>query len=239
MRKTSILSTAFAVIVAAVVSLTPTTGEAAKAQKTGYLQDYARLGHVGGVPVEQVWIDPDFSAKDYSSLYVAPVQVHPGSTRDPQTLGGAQMLAKAMQKDLVERLRATEMFAVVSGDDFMRKGDKSVLVLQTRITVIDNGGNWMRKIVGFSPKAATVQLEGKVFDARYKRSFIEFADKRVNHGSVPMMGYCNTTDPGYLNGVSLKNISKGIVEMLAYTKENIPMSAKPPRTHHTNRVQSY
>jgi hypothetical protein len=33
------------------------------AQPTGFLQDYHRLGHVGGVPLEQVWINPEFDVR--------------------------------------------------------------------------------------------------------------------------------------------------------------------------------
>ena len=213
-------------LAATIVAFLPCEANAVKAVKTGYLQDYARLRHVGGVPIEQVWIDTDFNSKDFATLYVMPVQVDPGTTRNPQQMAAAQDLAKLMQNDMIERFRTAEMFNLVSGESFLKKGDKNVLVLQTRITIIDNGSPL--RIFGIGPKAPTVQLEGKFFDARYKRTFIEFADRRANIGNYLLLGFCNTTNGDVLNGISLKNMSKALVDLVAYTKENQSLAERKP-----------
>ncbi len=200
---------------------------AAKAIKTGYLQDYARLGHIGGVPVEQVWVDSNFDIKNFSTLYVTPVQVDIGAARDAQSLANAQRLAKLTQAEIVNDFKAARMFNVVAGNSFLKKGDKNVLVLQTRITVIDNGRGWLRNLIGFGLGGTTVQLEGKVFDARYKRTYIEFADRRVNAKNSLFGKKRSTTDAEFLEGIDLKRISQAIVDLFAYTKENGPIQNKP------------
>ncbi len=223
-----IKSIVLAVMVFSIAPALPVYG--AKAVKTGYLQDYARLGHVGGVPVEQVWVDPDFDIKNFSTLYITPVQVAPGAAQDAQSLANAKKLSKMMQAQMVSSFKTTEMFNVVAGNSFLKKGDKSVLVLQTRITIIDNGKGWVRNLIGFGAGATTVQLEGKVFDARYKRTYMEFADRRVNPGNRFFGGKKSTCDAEFLQGIDLKRISQALVDLFAYTKENSPTSKKPPVT---------
>src|ERR1043166_6565952 len=80
---------------------------AANAFKTGYLQDYHRLGHVGGVPLEQVWIEPLFDIRDYRVLYIPPVQIDPTAWRhhgEPEH-EIAERLGQAYHDELVRQLQ--------------------------------------------------------------------------------------------------------------------------------------
>ena len=120
----------------AALAVTAVSAFAAKAHKTGWLQDYHRLNHIGGVPLEQVWVQPEFDVRAYRVLDIAPVQIEPCATRrngEPDRQA-AQRLADAFRKQLENRLREVGIFEVVSTDPYSSTARSQALTLQVRIT---------------------------------------------------------------------------------------------------------
>ncbi|MCX7719356.1 MAG: DUF4410 domain-containing protein [Candidatus Sumerlaeaceae bacterium] len=212
-----------AALAAAVVCASPAT--AAKAHKTGWLQDYHRLGHIGGVPLEQVWLHPEFDIREYRSLYIAPVEIdcvayrrHPDIDR-----GNAQRLGAAIRAHLEQQLKGAGIFAFVSTDPYFMTARHQALTLQLRLTEMNSGNPDARALIGFGAGATEVQLEGKLYDNKTKRTFVEFADRRLHPGSSLLFGRSATCDSEYLMGVDLKGIMRGVVKLFIYMREEGPL----------------
>ena len=199
--------------------------QAAKAHKTGWLQDYHRLGHIGGVPIEQVWLHPEFDIREYRSLYIAPVEIDcVAYRRHPETdHGNAQRLGAALRAHLEQQLQGAGIFAFVSTDPYFMTARHQALTLQLRLTEVNSGNPDARALIGFGAGATEIQLEGKLFDNKTKRTFVEFADRRLHPGSSLLFGRAATCDSEYLLGVDLKGIMRGIVKLFVYMREEGPL----------------
>ena len=202
----------------------------ATAFKTGcFLQDYNRLGHIGGVPIEQVWLHPEFDIRAYRTLYIAPVQIDPvalrhGGQADHQM---AQNLAVALRNELTCQLQGAGIFTVVSNDPAFMNYRQGGLTLQLRITEIASGNAAARTFIGLGAGATQVQLEGKIFDSATRVTFAEFADRRLHPGSTLLMGASATGDAEYLIGIDLKQMSRAVVKLFIYTREEGPLGTQP------------
>lgn len=194
------------------------------AYNTGYLQDYHRLGHVGGVPLEQVWIEPEFDVREYRILYIAPVQIDPLAYRrhgepDRQI---ARRMANAIRKELECQLQAAGIFAVVTTDPYFYKVHDQALTLETRITEIGSGNPNARVFLGFGAGATEVQIEGKVFEHKYCRTLAEFADRRLHPGGSILWGPELTANSEYLIGADVKQILRGVLKLFIFLREEVP-----------------
>lgn len=212
-----------ALLVASVLLLV-SVAAAQTVQPSGYLQDYRRLGHVGGVPVEQVWIEPHFDIRNYRNIYVAPVQIDPYAYRrhGQQDADAARRLAQAFRASLVEQLQASGIFAVVSTDPYWSTPRHQTLILYTRITEMNSGNPRARKWIGLGAGATEVQIEGKIIETREKRTLCEFADRRFHPGNVWLWGHCTAEHSEYLIGIDMKQILSGVVKLFIYMREEGP-----------------
>ena len=192
--------------------------------KTGYLQDYHRLGHVGVVPLEQVWIHPEFDIREYRTLYVAPVRIDSTAYRrnGQQDFQSAVRLAAACRAELERQIRGMQIFAFVSSDPYFSTQRHGVLTLETRITEFYSGNPKARKISGFGPGATEVQLEGKVIENKNCRSMVEFADRRINPGPLFFLDEKASSDSEHLIGNDLSRILNGIVKLFVFMRESGP-----------------
>lgn len=213
-------------LLAAAALLTAPAAEApaATAHKNGYLQDYHRLGHVGGVPLEQVWIHPELNVLDYRTLYIAPVQVDPLAYRrhgeaDRQK---ALRLGAALREQLALQLQGAGIFRFVSTDPYFAVPRHGGLVLEMRITEINSGNAGLRKTLGFGAGATEIQLEGKLIEARTCRTLFEFADRRLHGGDALLLGRRKAADAEYLMGINLRMIMDGIVKLFIHLRESGP-----------------
>lgn len=198
---------------------------AAKAHMTGWLQDYHRLGHIGGVPIEQVWLHPEFDIRDFRTLYIAPVQIDPAaySRRGAEDRAMAQRLGAALRLELLQQLQSAGIFTFVTDDPYFRNSRKGGLTLELRITQIYSGNAKSRSFIGLGAGATEVQIEGKLYDTASCRTFVELADRRMHTGSSLITGQAATRDAEYLIGIDMKQIMRGIVKLFIYMREEGPL----------------
>ncbi|MBX7244336.1 MAG: DUF4410 domain-containing protein [Candidatus Sumerlaeaceae bacterium] len=222
-RRTAMLLLAGALVWAAA------PGYSAKAFKTGWLQDYHRLGHVGGVPLEQIWIDGEFDIRNYRVLYVPPVQIDPCAYRKGGECdrAAAQRLATELRSNLVRQLQAAGIFEFVSTDPYFMNSGRQALTLQLRITELFTGNPKARSYIGLGAGATQVQLEGKLYDQHSTRTWMEFADRRLHTGSTLLIGKSATEDGEYLIGIDLKQMMDGIFKAFVYMREEGPVNNQP------------
>lgn len=192
------------------------------AQHTGFLQDYHRLGHVGGVQLEQVWIDPAFDVRAWRTLYVAPTRIDPQAYyRNPQLDHGiATQISQSLQAQLTGNLQQAGIFQFVSDDPFFSGKRAQALTLETRITEISSGisatGDNCRG--GFT----TIQIEGKVIENRTCRTLVEFADRRNHPGNFLCGGRTTPGESQYFLNLDSNGIMRGIVQLFIYLREMGP-----------------
>ena len=211
---------------AGALAVTAVSAFAGTAHKTGWLQDYHRLNHIGGVPLEQVWVQPEFDVRAYRVLYIAPVQVEPCAYRrnGEQDHQAAQRLAAAVRQQLEVRLREAGIFEVVSTDPYFSAARSQALTLQVRITEFNSGNPGARALIGFGAGATEVQLEGKVIENKTGRTLSEFADRRLHPGGSLLLGPKATKDSEYLIGIDMKGILDGVAKLFVYLREEGPQN---------------
>lgn len=205
-----------------------TTGVAAaqvtSAQQTGYLQDYHRLGHVGGVPLEQVWINPAFDIREYRTLYIAPTRIDPSAYyRNPMMDHAiATQVSTYLQKALTAQLQGAGIFKFASDDPWFSGKRPQALTLETRITEIYSGDPEQRYRKGFGAGHTIIQIEGKIIENRTCRTLVEFADRRIHPGDAMIIGRQKSADSGYLISLDTNGIMRGIIQMFIYLREEGP-----------------
>lgn len=215
---TAILSTA-ALACSGVASAQVTS-----AQQTGYLQDYHRLGHVGGVTIEQVWINPSFDVREYRTLYIAPTQIDPSAYyRSPgMDHAIATQISKNIQTSLTGQLQGAGIFKFVSDDPYFSAKRPQALTLETRITEIYSGDPEARYRKGFGAGATVIQIEGKIIENRTCRTLVEFADRRNHPGDAMVLGRKKSADSFYLLSLDTNGIIRGIIQLAVYLREMGP-----------------
>lgn len=193
-------------------------------QPSGWLEDYHRLEHIGGVPLEQVWVAPDFDIRNYHTLYLAPVQVdqrvfrHRGDAMREM----AQRLLEAFRKTLNRSLQDAEVFRVVSTDPYFSMARQGALTLQLRVTQLSPGSPPVRALIGFGAGATKVQVEGKLIDQATGEVLAEFADMRMHPGGALVWGVRTAMDSEFLLGVDLKQMIDGITKLFIHLQEEGP-----------------
>jgi len=217
------LLSAFALIGVAVAP-TVVAGQITTAQPTGFLQDYYRLGHVGGVQLEQVWINPAFDVRAYRTLYVAPTRIDPQAYyRNPQMDHGiATQISQSLQAQLTGQLQGAGIFQFVSDDPFFSGKRPQALTLETRITEIYSGDPQKRYENGFGAGHTTIQIEGKIVENRTCRTLVEFADRRLNPGDALFIGRAKSANGQYLLNLDSNGVMRGIVQLFIYLREMGP-----------------
>jgi hypothetical protein len=197
----------------------------ATARPVGQLQSYQRLGHIGGVPLEQVWIAPDFNIQDYRVLYVAPPRVDKFATarhRDRDHIA-ARRLPAGFQRAAVREFQKLGIFDVVTANPAFSGGDRGVLALRTEFVEVHTGNAWSRTFVGHGLGATRVELHGSLVDVERGRTVMEFADRRINHGAALIMGEDKASDPEFLIGIDLAGIVDGLAKTFIYMREEGPV----------------
>jgi hypothetical protein len=193
-------------------------------QPSGWLQDYHRLGHVGGVPIEQLYIEPEFDIRNFRTLYIAPVQIDPLAYRrkGEEDHVKAERLGVALRKVLEQEIKDLGIFEVVSTDPYFMTVHEQALTLQTRITEINSGNPRQRVMIGFGAGATEVQIEGKIFEHKTCRTLVEFADRRLHPGGAMLWGNKKASDSEFLIGIDMKGILDGIVKLFIFLREEGP-----------------
>jgi hypothetical protein len=193
-------------------------------QPAGWLQDYDRLGHIGGVPIEQVWVHPEFDVQSYRTLYVAPVQIDPLAYRrkGEQDHESAGRLAKTFRQVLNKELQESGIFPIVSTDPYFAPSRDGALTLQIRITEFNSGNPSARAWIGFGAGATEVQIEGKVIENSTCRTLVEFADRRLHPGGALLWGAKLAKNGEFLIGVDMKQILRGVVKLFVHLREEGP-----------------
>lgn len=191
------------------------------AQQTGYLQDYYRMNHIGGVPLEQVWIEPELDLRKYRTLYVAPTRIDPSAyykkgEADHQI---ATKIASGLHADLVRELQGAGIFQFVADDPFFAAPRYQALTLETRITEIYSGDPEKRNKPGFGSGATAIQIEGKLIENRTCRTLFEFADRRNHPGDALWVGKKRSADSQYLIALDSTHIKRGILKLFIYLRE--------------------
>ncbi len=213
-------------VFAAALSLAAASASAqiTTAQQTGYLQDYHRLGHVGGVQLEQVWINPSFDVRAYRTLYIAPTRIDPAAYyRCPQIDHAiATQISQTLQAQLTAQLQGAGIFKFVSDDPFFSGKRPQALTLETRITEIYSGDPDRRYRLGFGAGHTIIQIEGKIIENRTCRTLVEFADRRIHPGDALIIGRRMSADGQYLLNLDSNGIMRGIVQLFIYLREMGP-----------------
>lgn len=202
----------------------PAVAQVTSAQQTGYLQDYHRLGHVGGVPLEQVWINPSFDIREYRTLYVAPTRIDPSAYyRMPQMDSAiATQISTALHNTLTRQLQGAGIFSFVSDDAYFSAKRPQALTLETRITEIYSGNPEDRARIGFGKGHTIIQIEGKIIENRTCRTLVEFADRRIHPGDAMIIGRQKSADSAYLISLDTNGIMRGIIQLFIYMREEGP-----------------
>lgn len=193
-------------------------------QPSGFLQDYHRLYHVGGVPLEQVWIEPGFNIQDYRTLYIPPVQIDPLAYRrhGEEDHQKAQRIGVELRKRVERELKDAGIFAVVSTDPYFSTVRQQALTLQLRISEINSGNPRQRVLIGFGAGSTEIQIEGKLFEHKYCRTLAEFADRRLHGGAALLWGSKAASDSEFLMGIDAKQILSAIVKLFIFMREEGP-----------------
>jgi hypothetical protein len=215
---------ALAAAACALVSFASAEPMVTSAQQTGFLQDYYRMNHVGGVPIEQVWIEPELDVRKYRTLYIAPTQIDPSAyyrkgEMDHQI---ATNIANGLHADLVRELQGAGIFQFVSDDPFFAAPRNQALTLVTRVTEISSGDPEKRYKPGFGAGATMIQIEGKLVENRTCRTLIEFADRRNHPGDALWVGKKHSADGQYLIALDSMGIMRGIIKLFIYLREMGP-----------------
>lgn len=202
----------------------PAGAQVTSAQQTGYLQDYHRLGHVGGVQLEQVWINPAFDVRDWRTLYIAPTRIDPQAYyRNPSMDHAiATQLSQSLQAQITSQLQGAGIFKFVSADPWFSGKRPEALTLETRITEIYSGDARERYEKGFGNGHTIVQIEGKIIENRTCRTLVEFADRRLHPGDAMIIGRAKSADGQYLLNLDTNGIMRGIVQLFIYLREMGP-----------------
>lgn len=220
--KTRLLLSAFAL--AAITGTGTLHAQVTSAQQTGYLQDYHRLGHVGGVQLEQVWIHPAFDVRAWRTLYIAPTRIDPSAYyRNPQMdQAMATQISQSLQANLTGQLQGAGIFPFVSSDPWFSGKRPQALTLETRITEIYSGDPEQRYSKGFGNGHTIIQIEGKIIENRTCRTVAEFADRRLHPGDAMIIGRQKSADGQYLLNLDSNGIMRGIVQLFIYLREMGP-----------------
>lgn len=191
------------------------------AQQTGFLQDYYRMNHIGGVPLEQVWIEPELDLRNYRTLYIAPTRIDQSAyyKKGEQDHQIATNIANGIHADLVRELQGAGIFQFVSSDPFFAGKRRQALTLETRITEIYSGDPEKRYRPGFGAGATAIQIEGKLIENRTCRTLIEFADRRNHPGDALWVGKKHSADSQYLIALDSSGILRGVVKLFIYLRE--------------------
>lgn len=211
--------------IAGAVALTGAAqAQVTSSQQTGYLQDYHRLGHVGGVPLEQVWINPSFDIRAYRTLYIAPTRIDPSAYyRCPQIDASiATLISRNLQAALTAQLQGAGIFKFASSDPYFSAKRPQALTLETRITEIYSGDPEKRYKVGFGNGHTIIQIEGKIIENRTCRTLVEFADRRIHPGDALIIGREKSADSAYLLSLDTNGIMRGIIQLFIYMREEGP-----------------
>ena len=209
---------------AALIAPSTLPAQVTSAQQTGYLQDYHRLGHVGGVPLEQLWINPSFDIRAYRTLYIAPTRIDPSAYyRMPQVDAGmATQISLGLQATLTRQLQGAGIFKFASSDPYFSAKRPQALTLETRITEIYSGDPEQRRKMGFGAGHTIIQIEGKIIENRTCRTLVEFADRRIHPGDALVLGKAKSADGFYLLSLDTNGIMRGIIQMFIYMREEGP-----------------
>lgn len=202
----------------------PVSAQVTTAQQTGFLQDYHRLGHIGGVQLEQVWINPEFDVREWRTLYVAPTRIDPQAYyRNPQMDHGiATQVSQSLQIQLTRQLQNSGIFKFTSADPWFSGKRPQALTLETRITEIYSGDAEKRYRVGFGSGHTIIQIEGKIIENRTCRTLVEFADRRIHPGDAMIIGRGKSADGQYLLNLDSNGIMRGIVQLFIHLREMGP-----------------
>lgn len=202
----------------------PLAAQITSAQQTGFLQDYHRLGHVGGVQLEQVWINPAFDVRAWRTLYIAPTRIDPQAYyRNPgMDHAIATQISQSLQANLTGQLQAAGIFKFVSDDAWFSGKRPQALTLETRITEIYSGDPQQRYSRGFGAGHTIIQIEGKIIENRTCRTLVEFADRRIHPGDAMFIGRAKSADGQYLLNLDSNGILRGIVQLFIYLREMGP-----------------
>lgn len=194
-------------------------------QPSGWLEDYHRLEHIGGVPLEQVWVAPDFDVRNYHTLYIAPVQVDQRALRNrgDSAREMAQRLVAAFRKSLNRTMQEAEIFRIVSTDPYFSTTKHGTLTLQMRVTEFSPGCAPVRALIGFGAGATKIQVEGKLIDNATGEVVAEFADRRMHPGGALVLGVRTAMDSEYLIGIDLKQLIDGIEKLFIFLREEGPL----------------
>jgi hypothetical protein len=197
----------------------------ATARPVGPLQSYQRLGKIGGVPLEQVWIDPTFNIQDYRTLYVEVPRVDEFATaaHRERDHSAAQRLPRGFQRAAVREFQRLGIFDVVTDKPSFGGADRGVLVLRTKFVEVHTGWSWWRTFVGHGVGATRVELHGALIDVERGKTVMEFADRRVNHGAALLMGEDKASDPEFLIGIDLAGMVDGLAKLFIYMREEVPV----------------
>ncbi len=209
---------------ATLATATTSFAQVTSAQQTGFLQDYHRLGHVGGVPLEQIWINPAFDIRAYRTLYIAPTRIDPSAYyRNPQMDHAiATQISQHLQNSLTVNLQGAGIFQFVSDDAYFSAKRPQALTLETRITEIYSGDPEQRYNKGFGAGHTIIQIEGKIIENRTCRTLVEFADRRIHPGDALIIGRQKSADSRYLITLDTNGILRGIVQAFIYLREQGP-----------------
>lgn len=191
------------------------------AVQTGFLQNYHRLGHVGGVPLEKVWIALELDVRKFRSLYIAPVQIDPAaySANGPVDQVFATEQSERIRKVLVSELQRAGIFSFVSDDPYFSLPRRETLTLQVRITGISSGDPEQRYKFGFGKGSTMIQIEGKITDNKTCQTYAEFADRRNHPGDAMILGKKKSADSGYLLTLDTNGILRGVVGLFIFMRE--------------------
>lgn len=197
------------------------SGMVTSAQQTGYLQDYHRMNHVGGVPLEQVWIEPHLDVRTYRALYIPPTRIDPAAyyAKGAVDKQAAELMAAHLHANLVKELQAAGIFQFVTSDPFFAAKRREYITLETRITEINSGDPERRYRPGFGAGATTIQIEGKLIENRTCRLLVEFADRRNHPGDALWVGRRNSANSDYLLALDTNGILRGVVKLFIYLRE--------------------
>lgn len=202
----------------------PVSAQVTTAQQTGFLQDYHRLGHIGGVQLEQVWINPEFDVREWRTLYVAPTRIDPQAYyRNPgMDHSIATQISQDLQIQLTRQLQGAGIFKFVSADPWFSGKRPQALTLETRITEIYSGNAQQRYQTGFGSGHTIIQIEGKIIENRTCRTLVEFADRRIHPGDAMIIGRRKSADGQYLLNLDTNGIRRGIVQLFIHLREMGP-----------------
>jgi len=143
--------------------------------------------------INGVWLAPEFNFKGYDTVYVADPMF--AAVERTNEVAMRAMAMKALSDQMVEHIRKTEMFPVVTTQTNELKPDARKLILENTIIEYEKGGGGARFWAGlYGAGQPVIKVRGRILDGDKLMCVYEMRRSGESGGARVFGGYKNDED---------------------------------------------